>query len=120
MSPFAARLAQLQAKHHRDLAAVIASMNDESHDEFVLTIRAVLNFTSLKPVELGDGLSVSEGTISRWASGQVALHPLIRRTARDWIVRELNQRADMIEAFPGELGTLQDDYIPRRYLPLES
>ena len=120
ISAFAERLAKLQAKHHRDLAVVIASLDDQSHDEFVLAIQAVLCFTSLKPVELGDGLSVGLATVNRWATGHSSPHPLICRTVRTWLVRELSQRADMIEAFSGELGTPQDDYIPRRYLPLES
>ena len=120
MSPFAERLAQLQAKHHRDLAAIIASLDDQSANDFTLAVRVVLHFTSLRPVEVGDGLGVSEATVSRWSSGQVSPHPLIRRTTYKWLVRELNQRADMIEAFPGELGTPQDDYIPRRFLPLEA
>ncbi len=117
MSEFTQKLAALSAQHLRDLAEIFATLDENDRDSFILMMRTTLTSTGISSVQIGDSMGTSAKTAERWAEGRVSPHPVLRSTYRDWLVKELHQRADMIDAFPDDLGSPKDDYIPQRFRP---
>jgi hypothetical protein len=116
-SALAWRLARQQARHYRSLADTIATLDENSKDDFTFAVQAVLQFTDMTPAHMGDGVGIGEWVIDRWARGKFTHYAVVSRTVRNWLVRDLRERADMLEAFPDELGRPKDDYVPSRYIP---
>lgn len=107
---FSEVLGKFQAKHYRELADVLKDVDVDDIDTFAAAIIHVFGFTDLTPESMAYDLGlivVAPETCRRW-------HSVLREACIPWLIKALHQRADMIEAFPDELGKPKFDYIPNR------
>lgn len=114
---FVHAIAHAQAQHLRALATLFAELREHDKDGYGVMVRAALTYGGITNAHMADALGVMMSTPSQWAKGRTSPHPVILDSVRDWLVKELLQRADMLEAFPEELGEPEDNYIPQRLRP---
>lgn len=117
LDAFTQNLAAIQAQHYRALANMFEYVDEHDDAMVIIALRLLFRFTDVAASDISNGLGLTTRACERWSEGHVPAHPLIRKIVIDWIVRDLRERADMIDAFPEDLGSPEDDYIPQRFLP---
>lgn len=93
MNNFIAKAAQVEARAMQNFARLLDQIDIEQKAEFSTAVRYAISYHGIAISEFVDEFRVSIPTISRWARGTSAPHPMARPRIINWIKKNVDTRA---------------------------
>jgi DNA-binding transcriptional regulator YiaG len=103
VAKFISEAATLEAQAMQNFARLLEQIDVEQKSEFSTAVRYAIDYHGIAISEFVDEFRVSVPTVSRWARGTSAPHPMARPRIINWIKRMVDTRAREL-AYEAELA----------------